>query len=273
MRAVNLIPSEQRGGGNIGGRSGGLAYVVLGLIGGLAVMALLYGFAAHEISSKQAEADRLSAEAQREQAAADKLAPYTTFVAMREERLKAVQELANTRFDWAHAMHELGRVIPGGASLSNVTATVTSEAAAPASAPAAGASATAASTTGASAAGTAASAASAVTSATPAGSIPTFTIKGCATSQSEVAVTMDRLRLINGVSEVSLQSSAKSGGTGGGGSCPIGDPAFALQVSFDALPAPIVKTPPAGGRATSAAGASGGSTSGSPGSGRQVQAR
>jgi Tfp pilus assembly protein PilN len=251
MRAVNLIPSDQRrGGANLAGRSGGAAYVVVGLICGLAVMALLYGLAAHEISSKQAQAEQLSAEAQQEQARADKLAPYTTFVALREERLKAVQELANTRFDWAHAMHELGRVLPGNASLSNVTATVgasaTGTSAAPASAPASAAGATASST---------------VTSATPAGSVPSFTIQGCATSQSEVALTMNRLRLIDGVNEVSLQSSSKGGG------CFAGAPTFVVQVSFDALPAPAVKTPSSTGAATTSASDTPAGASGNTGSG------
>jgi Tfp pilus assembly protein PilN len=238
MKAVNLIPSEQRRGGGVGlaGRSGGAQYVVVGLVGGLAALALLYGEADHEISAKQAQATKLSAEAARAQSEASKLAPYTSFVAMREERLKDVQELANTRFDWAHVMHELGRVLPTDASLSSVTATVgaatTTAAAAPA--PAAGAAATS-------------TAASTVTSATPPGSTPTFTIGGCATTQSEVALTMNRLRLMDGVSEVTLQSSSKGGGGGasggGAGGCPAGDPVFSMQVSFDPLPAPTVKTP------------------------------
>ncbi|MFZ2052309.1 MAG: hypothetical protein WB698_09670 [Solirubrobacteraceae bacterium] len=226
MRAVNLIPSEQRRGSvNLSGRSGGAAYVVVGLILGLAVMAVLYGKADHEIGAKQAEATRLSAEAQQAQSEASRLAPYTSFVSLREERLKAVQELANTRFDWAHAMHELGRVVPTKAALSTVTGTVgaTTVSTGPA-APAA------------------ASASKSVASATPAGSTPTFTITGCATSQSAVALTMNRMRLIDGVSEVSLQSSSKSGGAGGAG-CPAGDPTFSVQVSFDALPAPTVKSP------------------------------
>lgn len=240
MRAVNLIPSEQRRGAvNLSGRSGGAAYVVVGLILGLAVMAVLYGKADHEIGVKQAEATRLSAEAQQAQSEAGRLAPYTSFVAMREERLKAVQELANTRFDWAHAMHELGRVVPTQAALSTVTGTVgaTTVSAAPA-APAT------------------ASASKSVASATPAGSTPSFTIAGCATSQSAVALTMNRLRLIDGVSEVNLQSLSKSGG---GGGCPAGGPSFSMQVSFDALPAPTVKAPsePA---VSSASNSSGGAT-------------
>lgn len=233
MKAVNLIPSEQRRGGGAGlaGRSGGAAYVVLGLICGLAVLALLYGQADHEIGSKQAEAARLSAEAQQAQSEASKLAPYTSFVAMREERLKDVQELANTRFDWAHVMHELGRVLPADASLNTVTATIgsgTTGAAAPSTAPSTS---------------TASTAASSVTSATPPGSTPSFAVAGCATSQSEVALTMNRLRLMDGVSEVTLQSSSKSGSSGSGGGCPAGDPTFTLQVTFDPLPAPTVKTP------------------------------
>ena len=46
-------------------------------------------------------------------------------------------------------------------------------------------------------------------SATPPGSVPTFTLGGCATSQSEVALTLQRLRLIDGVSKSTLQSSTK----------------------------------------------------------------
>lgn len=228
MRAVNLIPSEQRRGAvNLSGRSGGAAYIVVGLILGLALMGVLYGKADHEVGAKQAEASRLTAEAQQASSEASRLAPYTSFVSMREERLKAVQELANTRFDWAHVMHELGRVVPTQAALSTVDGTIGS-ATATVSPPATPAT----------------TATNAVSSATPAGSTPNFAITGCATSQSTVALTMNRLRLIDGVSEVSLESSSKSGG-GGGGGCPAGDPAFSVQVSFDALPAPVVKAPSA----------------------------
>lgn len=235
MRAVNLIPADQRrgGGGGFTGRSGGAAYVVVAVICGLALVAALYGEAKHEIGTKQAEASRLSAEAQQAAAQASKLAPYASFVAMREERLKDVQELANTRFDWAHAMHELGRVLPTDASLTSVAGSV-------------GATTESSSSSSSSSAKTTGS--STVTSATPAGSVPTFQLSGCATSQSEVALTMDRLRLIDGVSEVSLQSSTKGGSGGGKGSsggCPEGYPTFSLQVTFDALPTPTVKVPAA----------------------------
>lgn len=240
MRAVNLIPADQRGDTGGGGRSGGGVYVVLGLLGGLAVMALLYGLAAHETSSRRSDVATLTAEAQQAQARAAQLAPYTSFLTMREQRVQAVSQLVDSRFDWAHAFHELGRVLPANKiSLSSLDGTVGSSsgsAATPAAATSAGAG---ASTTAASG-----SSGSSVTSATPPGSVPTFTLTGCAISQAEVALMLDRLRLIEGVKEVSLQSSTQSstkssssaGAGSGSGSCAGGQPAFSAQVVFVALP-------------------------------------
>ena len=94
MRAVNLIPVDQRGGsGPAAGRSEGGAYAVLVLLAGLALLALLYGMARHEISSRRAKAASLAAQTQRAQATVAQLAPYTSFLATartaREGRLRA----------------------------------------------------------------------------------------------------------------------------------------------------------------------------------------
>jgi Tfp pilus assembly protein PilN len=224
MRAVNLITNDERRGPNIPtGRSGGGAYVVLVLLGGLAVFALLYGLADHAISSRRSEVSSLTARAQQAQARAGQLTPYTSFLQMREQRVQTVTQLVDSRFDWAQAFHELGRVLPPGkVSLASLDGTVGSS-----------------SSTGASS--SSAARGSSVTSATPPGSIPTFALTGCTVSQAEVALMLDRLRLIDGVSEVSLQSSTKSGlsgsGSGGSGSCEGGNVSFSVQVSFDALPA------------------------------------
>jgi Tfp pilus assembly protein PilN len=228
MRAFNLMPPEERGRvGSGAGKSAGGAFVVLGLLGVLAIFALLYGTARHKISSQRGQVATLSAEAQRAQAQAARLAPYTSFIALREQRVQAVSQLVDSRFDWAHAFHELGRVLPKDASLSSLSGTIgSSSTAASAPAPAA--------------------ASASVASATPPGSVPTFTLSGCATTQAEVALTLDRLRLIDGVSEVTLQSSTKgtagSGGGGGGGSagCVGSDAAFAMQISFEPLPSASV---------------------------------
>jgi Tfp pilus assembly protein PilN len=232
MKAVNLIPGDDRGGAVItAGRSGGGVFAVAGLLAGLALLALLYGLADRKISHDSSEVVSLNARAQQAQVRAGELAPYTSFLQMREQRVQSVAALVSSRFDWAQAFHELGRVLPAGkVSLGSIEGTIGSIASAtpPASSPGARAGASAAS-------------GPTVTSATPPGSIPTFKLTGCASSQAEVALMLQRLRLINGVSEVSLQSSTQSAssgaGAGTGSGCEGGNPAFTAQVTFDALPA------------------------------------
>jgi Tfp pilus assembly protein PilN len=246
MKAVNLIPSEQRSGGaSLAGSSEGGAFIVLGLVAGLAVLALLYGMAHHHIASRSGQVAVLSGEAAAAQAQANQLAPYTSFVATRDKRQQAISQLVESRFDWAHAFHELGRVLPFDVSLSSVQGSAGSTT--PAAAPATGT----------------AAASTAVASATPPGTAPTFTVVGCATSQSEVAKTLDRLRLIDGVTNVELQSSAKSEGSGGssGSTCPAAnDPSFTAQVTFAPLPTPAASSTSAGGTTATAATAAPGAT-------------
>jgi hypothetical protein len=263
MRAVNLIPADQRSGGSVGaGESQGGAYAVLGLLLGLALMAVLYGKADRHITSGRSEVASATVAAQRAQTAAAGLAPYTSFIATREQRMQAVSTLVDSRFDWAHVFHEFGRVLPLGISIGTLEGTVgtsTTTAGAAAAAPsststssAASSSAPAASATGSSSAATTAPtpgaagapAASPVVSATPTGSIPTFTLSGCATTQREVAVMLERLRLIDGVNEVKLESSTKSGASGGSagaGACPKDAAVFTASMTFAPLPAAAAK--------------------------------
>jgi hypothetical protein len=281
MRAVNLIPADQRGGASRGaGRSQGAAYAVLGVIGGLALLAVLYGVARHQVSSREAKAVALEAQAQNVQASAARLAPYSSFIALREQRIQAVSQLVNSRFDWAHSFHELGRVLPAHVSISTVTGTIVgggakgpgAAAAAPAS-PASSASTAPASSGSASPAssGSAAPASSgsaspasgqggSVASSTPAGSVPTFALTGCAKDQSIVALTLDRLRLIDGVTAVTLQSSTKGTATAGSsstGGCPNSYPVFNVQITFDPIPtSSATSSPPTAAPVSSKTGAS-----------------
>jgi len=219
MRAVNLIPSDQRSGSSVGaGRSEGAAYGVLVLIIAVAVLAVLYGKAQRDVESSKAQVATVSAEAQRAQAEASRLAPYTSFAALRQQREQAVATLVDSRFDWAHAFHEFGRVLSGETQITSLDGSIA--AGGPAAAPA-GAS--------------AATASVGVASATPAGAVPTFNLTGCATSQDAVAQMLQRLRLIDGVSAVNLLSSTK-GASGSGGGCPPNGPSFAVLVTFDGLP-------------------------------------
>ncbi len=66
----------------------------------------------------------LTAQAQQAQARAAALAPYTSFATMREQRVQAVDTLVNSRFDWAQAFHEFGRVLPSNVSLTSLDGTV-----------------------------------------------------------------------------------------------------------------------------------------------------
>jgi|HubBroStandDraft_2_1064218.scaffolds.fasta_scaffold00113_30 hypothetical protein len=276
MRAVNLLPVEQRTGQSVGaGRSQGGAYAVLALVGGVALMAFLYGQAKHQVSSRRAHAAALTAQAQQAQAAAERLAPYTSFVALRDQRMQAVETLIASRFDWAHVLHEFGRVLPSDASISSLTGTIGSSATATPSVSTAAPS-TATPSTSTSSSASAASTATPVASATPPGSVPTFTLAGCATSQTAVALTLQRLRLIDGVKEVTLQSSTagstNSSGSAVAGGCSGHDASFNAQVSFDPLPSAsavataaatkTVSDPTSASSATSAAPAPTATTSG-----------
>jgi hypothetical protein len=254
MKAVNLIPGEQRqGAGGISdltGRSGGAALIVLGVIVALAVMIVMYGSAHHSISSQDGEVAQIKAETTVVEARTGRLTPYANFVTMADQRTETVAQLVQARFDWSHALRELGRVLPAGTSLSALHGTV------------------GASTTG-SSSSSSSSAASTAASSTPPGSTPIFTLTGCATSQSVVAQALQRLRLMDGSSEVQLQSSTKaetggaSGGSGGSaaaGSCSGSDPSFTTQVTFVGLPAaPATGVPTAAG-ATAASAHSAGAT-------------
>ncbi len=249
MRAVNLIPAEQRGGSaSGGGRSQGAAYAVVAVLAGLALFLFLYGRADHQISSDNARAAQLTAQAAAAQAKAGQLAPYASFIALREQREQAVAELAGTRFNWAHVLHEFGRVLPRGTSISALSGTVGSASSATSSSSSSKAS------------------AGAVASSTPAGSVPSFTLSGCATSQREVALALERLRLIDGVSEVTLASSTVGTATGAAasaasGGCPAKAAQFSVTVNFQPLPTPASTAgSPASAPSTATAAATSGAT-------------
>jgi Tfp pilus assembly protein PilN len=244
MKAVNLIPGEHRqGAGSLTGRSGGGALIVLGMVAGLAALILMYGSASHQISTQKGQAAALSAQADTIKARTGQLAPYTSFVSMANSRTQTVAQLVQARFDWSHALHELGRVMPVDTSLATLHGAVGP-----------------AGTTGASSTAAAPAAGGTPASSTPAGSVPVFTLTGCATNQATVAQALQRLKLMDGASEVQLQSSTQSGASSAGastsasgGGCGSGDASFSAQVVFAGLPSGPVPTVSSGGASTAAA--------------------
>ncbi|HEY4098713.1 MAG TPA: PilN domain-containing protein [Baekduia sp.] len=200
MRAVNLIPAEQqRGAGGTAGRSGGGAYF---LIGGLALVVAMAGLFVHtnkSVSDKKAEVARVSQEATAAEAKAAALQSYTKFASVRAKRVDTVSQLAASRFDWAHSLREVARVLPTNAWLTSLTGTTSPTV-----------------SVGGGAGGGGGGLRAAM-------EVPAIEIAGCTTSQASVAKMMARLRLIDGVQRVSLEDSTKNasaagaGGGGGGG--------------------------------------------------------
>ena len=128
MRPVNLIPPESRRGQHAPLRSGPLPYIAVG-----ALVAVLLGvtalvLAGNQISDSKADITRLEAENSVAEARAEKLAAFTQFRTMREQRVATVTSLADSRFDWQRVMRELALVLPADTWLNELTATASSDA-------------------------------------------------------------------------------------------------------------------------------------------------
>ena len=112
MRPVNLIPPESRRGQHAPLRSGPLPYIAIG-----ALVAVLVGVTAlvltgNQISDSKADITRLEAEDAVAEARVEKLAAFTQFRTLREQRIATVTSLADSRFDWQRVMRELALILP-----------------------------------------------------------------------------------------------------------------------------------------------------------------
>jgi Tfp pilus assembly protein PilN len=246
MRAVNLIPSESRQRLIAPGRSGGVAYVLVGLLAAAVLLVTIDVITANTISERRARVAVLQRQAQSERALAARLAPYTQFAQLAAERTSTVREIAAARFDWQGALMQLSRVVPAGTSLSSLVASV---------AP------------GTSVSGSSSSSSSGADLRSDISS-PAFELAGCTGSQDEVARLMSRLRLISGVTRVSLEDSQQGGGSSSSGGCAASSASFNIVVWFQPLPtAGPNGLVPAGSSSSSAPSATGASPAGSTASG------
>jgi len=219
MRPVNLIPPEERHGGRKPMRGGPLAYIVLGaLLAALASVTLLV-IANNQISDRTAEAAELKTETAAAEAQASRLAPYTQFHTVRNERALTVANLADSRFDWEQVMRQLALVLPNDIRLTNLTGTARPDVSV-----------------------------SNGESVSLRGSIPgpALSMVGCGAGQEAVARFITVLKDIDGVTRVGIQSSQLPGSSGGDGSvsasgaCEKGNltAQFQIVVAFDAAPIP-----------------------------------
>lgn len=224
MKAVNLIPVDARRGGD---RSGGAVYVLLGAMTALVLVAAVFVLLGNKVSDRTAQVEQLRVETAAAQQEATALAPFRSFAAMREKRVATVRSLAQSRFDWGPVMRKLALVLPRDVSLSSMVGTV---------AP------------GVNVGSEGGSDSSGLRQAL---AVPAVELAGCASSQAQVARTMTRLRLIDGVTRVSLGSTEKNesssaqtnvsdAGTSTGAAAGTGDcrrtakmPKFSIVVFFE----------------------------------------
>jgi Tfp pilus assembly protein PilN len=125
MRAVNLIPPEERRGAGMRARAGLVSYLLVG-----ALVATLAGVTAlvltnREVSERQAEIAQLEQEEATARERAESLRAFADFRTVQESRTATVTSLAQSRFDWERVMRELSLILPEDVWLVELTGTVT----------------------------------------------------------------------------------------------------------------------------------------------------
>jgi Tfp pilus assembly protein PilN len=220
MKPVNLIPTEQRR-SRPSGNGSGSAYVIVGLLGVLLVMAVAYVLTSNKVNANRTTAQEARQEADSLKAELRAMNSFTDFASIKEQRLASVMTTAQTRFDWERLMREVSLIMPEGSWLQTADASTTGDPAA---------------------AGAVAAAAATGAGAAPAG--PAATFVGCTRRQSEVATLMVRMREMHRATDVELNESTReqqSGGDAGIESCGAYYK-FDVTVSFESA-APVKEAP------------------------------
>lgn len=223
MRPVNLIPPEQRRGEQAQLRTGPLMYVVLGALALLLLGVVVLVTTSNEISDSKAEVATLKREDALAQAKAKRLAAYSQFRTLSEQRIATVRSLADSRFDWERVMRELSLILPSDVWLTNLSASASPSTAA-----------------GGEGGGGASGLRGGIAG-------PALELTGCANGQEAVAGFVTALKDIDGVTRVGVGSSelASAGNQAGSGAGGSGDcrtrpsiAQFSLVIAFDAAPLP-----------------------------------
>jgi hypothetical protein len=214
MRAINLIPAEQRrGAGGLAGRTGGVAYVVIAALVALVVVGVVYAVSVHDVAKRKTTLAEVTQEAAavKEQIAA--LQPYVLFETLSQARIEDVASLAAQRFDWPRAMAQVALSLPSNVTLDSLAGSAAGGGGGVASAAAPVAS------TGASGLTAGASASSAATVPSDDVSAPTLALSGCAqgspsVGQDTVATVLTRFRALQDVSSATVSTYTTSGCAG-----------------------------------------------------------
>lgn len=194
MRAVNLLPLEARRGKRWAtvGRDASARRVLSGAGMGAGVLALLFtGLALHQRGIVEDRRVQLQSVETRLVAAEARAAEVQAARAASNARLTAFQTVVAQRLAWEDVLRDLSRVLPANVWLQSLDATSPTLTAGAAS-------------------GTVAPAATAPPSGAAAAPVG-FTVAGAADSQMRVAQILDRLALLPWLTNVTLQSSVRSG--------------------------------------------------------------
>ena len=212
MKAVNLIPTEQRR-AQASGKQSGSSYVLIGVLVTLLAMVGAYVFTANNVTDRESKAAAAKSEADRLEAEVKQRGAFTNFADIKKTRLASVMSVAESRFDWERLMRELSRVMPEGSWLQSTDASVDGEVGGE----------TAPSTPGVAVVPT-----------------PKANLVGCTPDQSDVARLMVRIRQLHRVSDVELnQSSTELGGESEISAATCGNYyQFDITVSFAQTPPP-----------------------------------
>ncbi len=186
MRPVNLIPPEDRRGERAPMRTGPLAYVIVAVLAVALVAVTASVLIDNQISDRRAEKASLQAQVTEAQAEAERLSSFADFANLQQLREQTVSSLAQSRFDWERVLRELAIVIPNDVWLTNLSASVSTDASSSSS-----------------------STSSASTSSAAAEGIvgPSLEIQGCAEGQEAVARFLASLHDIDGITRVTVLSS------------------------------------------------------------------
>jgi Tfp pilus assembly protein PilN len=187
MKAINLLPPDLRGTPKGATQKAPVtpeapagigAFVVLGALAACVVALAAYVLTTNTVKDRQAQLEAATAQAEATRQRVNQLKPYADFQAMAETRIQTVKDLASSRFDWEQALRDISRAVPADVTLAEINGTISSQA----------------------------GGSSSIRDAIAA---PAIELKGCTSSQREVATLLSRLRTVDGVTRVSLGKSLK----------------------------------------------------------------
>jgi Tfp pilus assembly protein PilN len=194
---------------------------VIGVLVIALAFATVYVLTSNTISQRKSQLAGLQQQVAQIQGQIARFNSYAHFEQLAQQRASTVRQIASSRFDWHGALADLSKVVPADTSLQSLVAT-----AAPGGSGASG--------------GGVAGVRSAINA-------PAFELKGCTGTQDEVAQLMSRLRLINGVTRVTLEDSVKGGAgqagavvasapaSSGAQGCAASGPSFDMVIFFQPL--------------------------------------